>query len=232
MERFSGLAKKHGLSAEDAASVAFEAMRSPSVRYSADPWAVIVRAVVTSCRAWQFADEALTSIETARRGGLSGCRAERLSEREIPPEYDTAFAVDSFDAEITDSGEGLSIREQAEQLAGLFAVFGWERESVVSAIEIVLRKLADAGSRPAAYEALRREHRWRLICCLPAESWTGLLRLLLGFPSEVYGYAGLGRGVLLRVALGESLADLALDAELAEAITRAAPERRKAADGV
>jgi len=229
-DRFAKLAVKHHLEPADAMAACFEAMRNPSVRYGIDPWGVIVTAVATTFRAWQFADEALTSIDTARRGGLSGCRAERFCERDLPIwEYDQAFAVD-FPDDLGDEPESdapAPIPEQAHALAALFTTQGWPPASTVVAVEVVLRKLADAGSRPSAYEALRRERRWRAITGLPADSWTAMLRLLLGTPGSDLTDAG--KGILLRLAFGEGLTHLACDATLSKAVAQAAPCREEAA---
>jgi hypothetical protein len=222
--RFTQLAVKHGLSPEDGMGVVFEAMRSPSVRYGQDPWGVIVHAVVTTMRAWQFADETLTSIDTARRGGLSGCRAERFSERDQDGwDRDPALAVDDDLLGDESSEVGLSIPEQAIELAGLFTMWGWPGAATVTAIEIVLRKLADAGSRPTAFEALRRERRWRAITGLPAYSWMGVLRVVLGSPTGS-AVSNSGKGVLLRLALDESLEALASDPVLTAMIRQATPQ--------
>jgi hypothetical protein len=73
---------------------------------------------------------------------------------------------------------------------------------------------------------LRRERRWRAISGLPATSWTGLLRLLLGTPGDAT--TRIGQGVLLRWALGETITHLAGDKKLREAIAQAAPKARQA----
>jgi len=126
-DRFAQLAVKHHLEPADAMAACFEAMRNPSVRYGIDPWGVIVTAVATTFRAWQFADEALTSIDTARRGGLSGCRAERFCERDLPVwEHNPAFAIDfpdTLDGE-PESDAPASIPEQAHAIAALFTTHG------------------------------------------------------------------------------------------------------------
>ncbi|MCL2489157.1 MAG: hypothetical protein FWF36_00280 [Propionibacteriaceae bacterium] len=228
--RFAQLAVKHGLEPADAMAACFEAMRNPSVRYGIDPWGVIVTAVATTFRAWQFADEALTSIDTARRGGLSGCRAERFCERDLPIwEHNPAFAV-QFPDECSGESESdapASIPEQVHTLAALFTGCGWPHAATVVAIEVILRKLADAGSRPSAYEALRRERRWRAITGLPAASWTALLRLLLGTAGG--DMTDTGKGVLLRLALGETVAHLCGDQTLIGAVAQTAPDVEEAA---
>ena len=225
-DRFAQLAVKHGLEAADAMSAAFEAMRHPSVRYGQDPWGVIVTAVATTLRAWQFADEALTGIDTARRGGLTGCRAERFSERDLPRwEHDPNLAVGFNDTLDQPDPTGPSLHEQADDIAALFHLCGWPAEQTRIGVEVVLRKLADTGSRPAAYEALRRNRQWRAVTGLPAGAWTALLRLLLGSPNPGAAHTRKGRGILLLLALGETTADLAGDTDLATTIRATAPAR-------
>ena len=260
--RYAKLAVKFGLPASDAMAACFDAMRLPAVRFGDDPWGVITIAVVTTFHATQFADEALVSLDTARRGGLSGHRVELFSEREQPVwERDPGFAcylpdnigetqvlpksdgqagdaantgdseASGVDNPTVDGGAeseepGLSIPQQAEQLAGLFAAHGWNKAVVVVAIDSIMRLLAEFDSRQQAYEALRRPARsryWRLFTGLSARSWTGLLRILLGTP----GAAGRqGGGVLLRIAVGETIAHLEDDKQLVAAILQASPDSR------
>ncbi len=205
-DRFARLARKHGLEEADAMSVAFEALRSPTVRFTADdPWAVVVRAVATTMRAWQFADEALTSLDTARRGGLSGRRAERMSERDVACVDCDPVWIQPGVPEPDDGWEGPGVYEQAVRIARLLNRGGWPFESALLGVDVVLRKLAETGSRPACYEALRREARWRAMAGIPAPAWTGLLRLLLGVPSPDKALTPQGEGLLLRIALGEDV---------------------------
>jgi hypothetical protein len=225
IDRFAQLARKHGLEPDDAGSAAFEAMRNPSVFFGDDPWGVIVHAVTTTIEAWEFADEALCSIETARRGGLSGVTPERFSDRETPVwEYDHNFTV--TDDQHREPWTGPSIAGQAEEIALLFAEHGWPLEATATAVEVILRRLAASGSRPAAYEALRKDKKWRAITDLPATSWTGLLRLLLGNPADPSGITSKGRGILLRLALGEDIDDLAHDKQLVGGIRLVTPGKQ------
>lgn len=227
--RFAQLAIKHGFSPDDAMTAGFDALCSPAVRYGFDPWGVVVAAVTTTFRAWQFAEEALTSIETARRGNLAGCRAERFSEREVPVwERDPNFAVGLYTT--PEPVDGPPIHKQAEVLAKLFVGHGWPAEQVIPAIEIVLRKLADAGSRPTTYEALRRQRHWRALTGLPASSWTGLLRVLLG-TTRGRDLTDQSQGVLLRLALGDTLTHLMDDPMLNLMIAAASPNRKETCCG-
>jgi len=220
VERFTPLCRKHGLDPADGGAAAFEAMRTPAAVFGDDPWAVIVHAVATTLAAWRFAQDALCSEQTARRGGLSGCCPYRYGDQ-----ADGVF--DHHPAFVTSGGPGLdsarTIAGRAAALGRLFAAHGWPLDATTTAVDVVLGRLAEAGSRPAAYEQLRRERRWCAVSGLPARSWTGLLRLLLGSPADWAGVAERGRGVLLRLALGETLADLAADEVLGRRIRQACP---------
>lgn len=220
IERFTPLCRKHGLDPADGGAAAFEAMRNPSVVFGDDPWAVIVCAVQTSLAAWEFAQDALCSEQTARRGGLSGCCPYRYGDQ-----ADDVF--DHHPAFITSGGPGLdaapSIGAQARRLARLLAIQGWPLGATMTAVDVVLGRLAEAGSRPACYEQLRRESRWCAVSGLPIRSWTGLLRLLLGTPADKAGVTDKGQGILLRLALGETLGELAADEVLCEAIRADCP---------
>jgi len=252
--RFTKLAVKHGLEPTDALAACFEAMRLPAVRFGDDPWGVITTAVATTFRATQFADEALVSVDTARRGGLSGHRVELFSEKDVPIwEHDPGFAcylpdslgeqperhlpdqppyrrvVDGGDVVLAgaDHGEaGWSIVEQAELLAGLFAEHGWDKAVVVVAIDSVMRLLAEYETRRQAYEALRRPAR--------AKYWrlfTGLsARSWTGLLRILLGTPGApgsqGNGLLWRVAVGETISQLGDDQLLVAAIVEASPDSR------
>ena len=243
-DRFTQMAAKLGLEAGDAMSAVFEALRSPAVRYGMDPWGVLVKSVTTTLRAAQFANEALTSVETARRGGLSGCRVDRWCER---PQWawdnERAMVVDFLDdligrvdherAEADGLGDGdegesagwadAPLGDRIMAAASLFTRCGWPEAETLVAVKFVRDKLEPPVSRAGLYESLRRSQQWRGSFRLPAPSWTGLLRLLLGNPGE--DTTRLGQGIFLRIALGETVAHLAADEELCKAIRAHAPDR-------
>src|SRR5699024_12242578 len=87
--------------------------------------------------------------------------------------------------------------------------------------------LARFGSPRATYEALRRDKHARALLDLPAPAWTCLLRVLPGHPEPAYATTTAGRGILLRLLLGESLADLLGDDALVTSIVRATPGRER-----
>jgi len=230
--RFAGLARKYGLDPADGGTAAFEAMRNPAVAFADDPWAVVVDAVRTSLAVRRFADDVMCSEDDARRGGLAGCSPQRFSDRDT--DWDNHPNVAVTDPDITDtdmpadrdqSVVGPSIAEQTETIARFLAANGWPYDGTVVAVEAVLRGLAETDSRRAAYESLRRTSRWRAVGDMPAKTWTGLLRLLLGSPSDWRGVTEKGRGILIRLALDETITDLACDQELRKTVAALAPKR-------
>jgi hypothetical protein len=54
-------------------------------------------------------------------------------------------------------------------------------------------------------------------------AWTALLKTLLGHPSPAYAATAAGRGILLRLLIGESLRALLRDDDLVLMISLAAP---------
>jgi hypothetical protein len=188
---------------------------------------------VTTLRAWQFADERLCSIEVARRGGLDQVRTERFGDREDRVwEHHPAFTIQvAFYGdtepgpghEEDSAGGGLDIPAQADQVAGLFAQPGWDQAVTARIVEAILGRLAQAGSRPAAYESLRRDDQVRTMVDLARDSWTGLLRILLGTPRVGWAHTRLGQGILLRMALGETIDDLRRDDAVTGAIAVLTP---------
>ena len=88
-----------------------------------------------------------------------------------------------------------------------------------------------AGTRQSAYEALRRDRHARALLDLPSRSWTVLLRALLGNPHPAYAATSAGKGVLLRLLIGETLPVLLRDDDLVLSLALAAPRRRAAGGG-
>lgn len=234
-EKYAALARKHGLDPWDAASAAFDVMRTRSAREADDPWAVITRAVQITCIAEERAQGLLCSTHQARRPHISAFHdAERISDRETPLlDYHPAFQTTDNPPVLADDAEsdetGLapcaSARSAIEDTVALFTMLGWLPDTARSAIEHVCGALTKAGSRQSAYEALRRDKHALALLDLPAGSWSALLRVLLGYPNPAYHATSAGRGILLRLLIGENLRSLLHDDDLILAISMAAPAR-------
>ncbi|MGO1737356.1 MAG: hypothetical protein ACTHZ9_13690, partial [Leucobacter sp.] len=70
---------------------------------------------------------------------------------------------------------------------------------------------------------LRRDKHARALLDLPADSWSALLQVLLGHPHPAYRATSTGRGILLRILVGEALATLLSDDDLVTAIAMSVP---------
>lgn len=240
-EKYGALARKHGLDPWEAASAAFDVMRTRSARDAHDPWGVVTHAVRITCIAEERAQGLLCSTHQARRPHISAFHdAERISDRETPlPEYHPAFQVTDpepdTDAAGGDAGNGsgggggvqasMSASSAMEDAIALVTMLGWEPATARASVEHICGALAKAGAQHTAYENLRRDQYARALLDLPARSWTGLLKALLGNPHPGLAATSAGRGVLLRLLIGETLPVLLRDDDLVLTVCLAAPDR-------
>src|SRR5699024_9592988 len=247
--KYAPLARKHGLDAWEGASAAFDVMRTPSVLRADDPWGVVTRAVQITCIAEARANGMLCSTHQARRPQFSVFHdAERFSDRENPlTDYHPAFHHHdhNHDSGIGDDpgppeNEQLLAASAVTDTVALFTALGCPEPTVTpslhctcerlpspgnASIDYICERLARAGNRATAFEALRRDKPARALLDLPALSWHGLLRIVLGNPEPVYVGTSLGRGVLLRLLIGEPVPVLLRDDDLVLTITASIPVR-------
>ncbi len=230
-EKYAALARKHGLDPWEAASAAFEVMRSGSTRTANDPWAVVTHAVRITCIAEERGQGLLCSTHQARRPHVSAFHdPERISDRETPlSDYHPAFQVtDERDIDEQETGADaprteVSALAAVDDCVALFTGLGWPPDTARTSIEHVCAALAKAGSRASAYELLRRDKHARAFLDLPADSWSTLLRTLLGNPHPALQATAAGRGVLLRLVIGESVQSILRDDDLILSIVVTAP---------
>ncbi|GAA1487418.1 hypothetical protein [Brachybacterium sacelli] len=239
-EKYTPLARKHGLDPWEAATAAFDAMQYASTRRADDPWAMVTHGVRITCIFEERAQGLLCSVHQARRPHVSAFHdPERFSDRENPlTDYHPAFHMtdphDDADAEMDATGSGsdggrgsdracMSAGSAAEDVIALFTLLGWDPATARAGVEHVCGALTKTGTRQAAYEALRRDKHARALLDIPRSSWTALLRALLGNPHPAYSATTAGRGVLLRLLIGETLPVLLRDDDLILTISLAAP---------
>jgi hypothetical protein len=236
-DKYAALARKHGLDPWEAASAAYEVMRSKSTRTANDPWAVVTHAVRITCIAEERGQGLLCSTHQARRPHISAFHdPERISDRETPlSDYHPAFQV----TDEPDFGEqAAGVRDNAgatdseisalgaiDDCIALFSGLGWPSDTARCSIEHVCAALARAGSRASAYDSLRRDKHARAFLDLPADSWSTLLRTLLGNPHPALQATAAGRGVLLRLVIGESVQSILRDDDLILSIVVTTPCR-------
>ncbi len=233
-QKYAALAKKHGLDPWEAASAAFDAMRNPSVRRAADPWAVVTHAVRITCIAEERGQGLLCSTSRARRPHYSVFHdAERFSDRENElPGYHPAFqapAVDfpddaEDDDECAASGEVCTGVESAvADTIALFTYLGWPAGTARAGIDYICTRLAESPNRVSAFESLRRDFSARALLDIPGPSWLAMLRAVLGNPDPDLAHTAAGRGVLLRLLIDEPLRVLLTDERLLAEVALAAP---------
>lgn len=236
-EKYAALARKHGLDPWEAASAAFDVMRLRSTRLANDPWAVVTRGVQVTCIAEERGQGLLCSTNKARRPHISELHdPERISDRETPlSDYHPSFRTsDHFEFEddpandeqqTETSAARASARTAVADAVRLFTLLDWPTDVAKLAIDRVCEATERAGSRTSAYEALRRDKHALVLLDLPAASWSALLRAILGNTHPALQATSAGRGVLLRLLLGETVHSLLHDEDLVFQIALAAPKR-------
>jgi hypothetical protein len=229
-DRYASLARKYGFEPADAAVAAFEAMLNESTRTAQDPWAVVTVAVRITLIAENRARGLLTSAERARRPQYSVFHdAERFSDREnelidYHPALQTPSAADIL---ITDAQDDQSRPSRAiDDTAAILVALGWPADVACAGVEYVSSRLVDAGGRTAAYEVLRRDKTARALLDLGHDSWIGLLQIVLGHPAATTVNGR--RGVLVRLLIGDTIADLLADDDLVLMVVLGRPHRGEA----
>ena len=238
-QKYELLAHKHGLDPWEAASAAFDVMRTKAARTADDPWGVVTHAVRITCIAEERGQGLLCSTHQARRPNYSVFHdPERLSDRENPlTDYHASFQVsdpDPTDAgndtdSDADAGPGrpavrMSAHAAMDDAIALFVALEWPPHIARAGVEHICQALARAGNRQSAYELLRRDKHARALLDVNGTAWAALLRALLGHPSPAYAATAAGRGILLRLLIGESLRALLRDDDLVLMISLAAPK--------
>jgi len=233
-QKYAALAHKHGLDPWEAATAAFDAMRNPSVREAADPWAMVTHAVRITCVSEERGQGLLCSTSRARRPNYSVFHdAERFSDREnVLTDYHPAFQTPPPDAAFDGEDEPApphagdevtNVASAVEDTIALFSRLGWGPSIARAGVEYVCARLAESASRASAFEALRRDYHARVLLGLSGSSWLAMLRTVLGDPDPDLAYTRSGRGVLLRLLIGESLRALLTDDDLLAEVVLSAP---------
>ena len=233
-DKYRALARKHKLDTWEAVTAAFDAMQYRSTREANDPWAIITHAVRITCVYEERAQGLLCSVHQARRAHVSAFHdPERFSERDTaladyhPAFHTTDLRPSDLEPEPRDSlGSAqacMSAGSAAEDAIAMLCLLDWPTDTARAAVEHICGALMKAGTRQSAYETLRRDRHARALLDLPRRSWAALLRALLGNPHPAYAATTTGRGILLRLLLGETLDLLLRDDDLILALALAAP---------
>lgn len=230
MEKYGALARKHGFEPVEAATAAFDAMRTRAVRVADDPWAVVTKAVeltlIYECRA----EGLLCSTHQARRDAAVGRHdAERFGDRETEladyhPALWVAPAQDQLDlddaADQNNEDEPTNAFFALDDTVGVFTALGWPEDIARSAIEYVCSQLMRSGNRGAAFEALRRDRHAQALLDVDQRAWLVFLRVVLGNQHPDRRHTDAGRGLLLRLSIGDRVEDLVQERDLVAEIGR------------
>lgn len=231
--RYASLARKHGLDPWEAASAAFDAMRTNAVRRAVDPWAVVTRAVQVTMIAEERANGLLCSTHQARRPQYSSFHdVDRFCDREDRfPDFQQQLYVeggDEIDVERSSEGRPTAVSAAIDDTIELLSVLGWDDKHAREVVLFICTRLAELGSRSAAYESLRRDRHAEALLDVPAVRWNRVLRIVLGSPDPDRGHYRAARGVLLRLMIGEPLRSLLSDLDLVLAVEASVPEPMRA----
>lgn len=105
----------------------------------------------------------------------------------------------------------------------LLVLLGWPADIAQSGVEQICDALIRTGARSSAFEVLGRDKQVRVLLDIPITSWMVLLRAMLGYPEPMYAATNVGRGVLMRLIIGETVPLLLADDDLVAALSESAP---------
>lgn len=229
-DKYAALAIKHRLDPWEAVSAAFQVMLTPAVREARDPWAVITHAVRITCSVEERGQGLLCSVHQARRKRFTLFHdPERFTDRPFPLTDDhPVFAttdphLDQFDT-VEHDPASTSVEQAIEAAIVLLTLLGWPSETARNTVEHVCDALVKAGTRQTAYNALRVDKQTPALLDLPRPAWSTLLRALLGSADPANASTALGRGILLRLLIGETLPVLLEDDDLVSMLAHAGAE--------
>src|SRR5699024_4489436 len=95
-DKYGALARKHGLDPWEAASAAFDVMRTKAARTANNPWGVVTHAVRITCIAEERGQGLLCSVHQARRPHISAfhdAERDRKSTRLNSSHVSSSYAV-------------------------------------------------------------------------------------------------------------------------------------------
>lgn len=229
MDKYRGLARKYGYEPAEAAIAAFEAMHTRAVRVADDPWAVVTRAVELTMIYDNRADGLLCSNQQARRDmDVERHDAQRFCDHETSLiDHHPAFAIPAPQDEIDfeqlmaspyedddDDEEPTNAWFAVDDAVEVFVALHWPEDIARNAIEYICTRLMRAGNRRTAFEALRRDRYPHALFDVDQDAWLVFLRVVLGNQHPDRRETSAGRGMLLRLLIGDQPEDLIADRAL------------------
>lgn len=226
-DKYANLARRHELDPWEAVSAAFQVMRAKSTREARDPWGVITHAARITCIYEERAQGLLCSVHQARRAHVSSFRdPDRFSTRAHPivDDHPVLATIDERYNRLEESAEtSTPVLVAVARAIELLVLLGWPDDVAQSGVEQICDALMRTGARHTAYDALRKDKQVRVLLDIPAPSWMVLLRAMLGHPEPMYAAINAGRGVLMRLLIGETVGLLLADDDLVVALSESAP---------
>lgn len=223
--KYARLARKYGLDKWEAVTAAFEVMRKPGTARADNPWAVVTEAVRLACIYEQRGQGLLCSVDKARKAEISAHHdAERFADRDQSLiEWNPAFQVTDPRLDFSDEDLPAPVVVAVEGAATLFVLLGWQLSTARSVIDYVCENLARLGNRASAVDVLLRDTHARAMLDVTKPSWKAAVKTLLGNPNPAYAATKSGRGLLMRLVVGETLAEILTDDAIVRRISEAAP---------
>ena len=234
--KYSRLARKHGLNPWEAVTLAFEAMLQDSVRTAKNPWAAITTIVKLKCYYEERAQGLLCSVDDASVGAATFHDAERFADRdqslleyraELRAAESPLLAASEASGPAPDDIESAQmpspVKAAISNAVTTFVLLGWPLSRAEDVIEYICLTLGRMGNRASAIEALRRDTHARAILDVGRKPWNAAVWVMLGTPNEAYSATKRGRGLLMRLVLGEPLEDVFADDALVRRIVKTAP---------
>lgn len=223
--KYARLSRKYGLDRWEAVTAAFEAMRKPGTARADNPWAVVTEAVRLACIYEQRGQGLLCSVDKARKAEVSAHHdAERFADRDQALlEWNPVFHIIDPRLEHRDDELPEPVTVAVEQAVTLFVLLGWPVSTARGVIDYVCENLARLGNRVSAVDALRRDRHARAMLDISKKPWNTAVKVLLGNPNPAYAATQAGRGLLMRLVIGETLVELLADDEVVRHVTEAAP---------
>jgi len=226
-DKYAALAVKYRLDPWEAVSAAFQVMRSRAAREARDPWAVITHAVRITCIYEERAQGLLCSVHQARRPHVSSFQdPDRFSTRAHPigDDHPLLTMIDeqynrTEESEDTSTPVLVAVARAIE----LLVLLGRPADVAQGGVAQICDALIRTGARSTAFESLRRDKQVRVLLDIPITSWTVLLRAMFGQPEPMYAATNVGRGVLMRLLIGETVPLLLADNDLVAALSESAP---------
>jgi hypothetical protein len=217
MRKYAPVAKGWHRDPADAAYAAFLAFRAPTTLAADDPWAVVTKAVRLSIAAEEHADRLLTSSDKARR-----------PTKRPPSEPIRAGAYEDFLYDIrprdvfSDSdGNNDAVERVIRSTCVFFVINGWPARTVEVAVEYICNRITSLSSHDSAMDALTADTAMAYRLGYSNAMWAELLLLLVGVKAGRHRNNQVG--ILGRLLLGETVADLLQDEELAGPARDAVP---------